>query len=268
MFESISKYRAILRVGFKQELAYKSDYIGALVFRLLSSFVMIFVWITVFANTGATAIGGFTLTEMYLYFFLVNALVIFTYNNTPSYSMQNDVQSGNITTSLIRPLGYPTQVFFNTLAINSLGLLSIVLPSMAIIIVIGHIAVSPMAFAFFIAEILLAYAITTLLSFIIGTLSVYFINIWGLISVTNAVYFLLGGGVMPLNLLPSWASGILLLLPSQLSLYAPAATLLGMLSESSMVQSIAVGAVWAVALFVFSIVWWRMASKKITSAGG
>lgn len=87
-------------------------------------------------------------------------------------------------------------------------------------------------------------------------------------AVLNSSYFLLGGGVMPLNLFPPWASGILLLLPNQLSLYVPAATLLGMLSAGSMLHSLAVGAAWVAGLFLFSIVWWRKVSRKITSAGG
>ena len=179
MFESIGKYRAVIEIGFKQELAYKSDYLVALVFRMLCSLVMIFVWITVFANSGVATIGGYSLNEMYLYFFIVNAITIFTYDNTPAYAIQNDVQNGNITTSLIRPLGYPLQLFLNTLAINALGLLCVVLPSMAIIVFLGRMSITPLLLAFFVAEILLAYAITTIINFLMGTLSIYLVNIWG-----------------------------------------------------------------------------------------
>jgi len=268
VFDLAERCFAFVAVGFKQQLAYKLDYFIALFFRLALSFVMVFVWMAVFANTHATEIGGFTLNEMYLYFFIANAVFFISYNDMIAYIMQSDVKDGAVATALIKPVRYPLQLLFSSIAMNLMDLVAFVLPFLAITILIGGITISAQTLLFFIAEMLLAYVITTLLGFLLGTMSVYFVSIWGILSVTASIYFLLAGGIMPLSIFPEWASKILVLLPSQLSVYTPAATLLGILSTKSILTSLLVGSIWAVLLFVISIFWWQKVSKKITSAGG
>jgi len=259
---------AFVVAGFKQQLAYKLDNFISLFFKIALSLVMIFVWTAVFANTHAKEIGGFTLNSMYIYFFIVNAIFFISYNDMPAYIMQSDVKDGAIATALIKPVRYPLQLLFSSIAANLMDLVTFVLPFLAITLLIGGITISTQTLVFFIAEIILAYVITTLFGFLLGTLSVYFVSIWGILAVTNTICFLLGGGIMPLSIFPEWASKILVLLPISLSLYTPAATLLGMLSTQSILASLLVGSIWAVSLFVFSIFWWQKVSKRITSAGG
>ncbi|MDE1854881.1 MAG: ABC-2 family transporter protein [Candidatus Micrarchaeota archaeon] len=264
----LHKYSAIMVAGFKQELVYRLDYFFSLVFRILTALVAIFVWITVFRTTGASSIGGLTPDVLYAYFFIANAISIFTINDTVASNMQDDIQSGNITTSVVRPVKYPTLIFFNALANNFVGLLTVLIPFMIIIILVAHVSITPVTLSLFILEIITAYLITSALYFIIGSLAVYLVNIWGIISVADSLYLLLGGGVIPLILFPGWASQILLLLPSQLSVYTPAATLLGIISPSAAIGYLFAGVVWAVVLVVLAALWWKKVSQNITSVGG
>lgn len=265
---ALGRYAAIIVAGFKQELVYKIDYFVSLIFRILSSLIAIFVWTTVFNSSGASSIGGLTLSTMYVYFFIVNAIAIITFNDSMAIRMQDDIQSGNITTALTKPVRYPSQLFFNAIAVNLVALLSVSLPFLILIAFLAHLAVTLTTLALFLAEIAVAYLVTSTLCFILGTSAVYLTNVWGILNVTDSIYFLLGGGLVPLNLFPPWASHILLLLPSQLSTYTPAATLLGIISTSQALNGIIVGLVWLLALFAVAMLWWKRVSMNITSVGG
>ncbi|MCL5239149.1 MAG: ABC-2 family transporter protein [Candidatus Marsarchaeota archaeon] len=268
MFKTIDRYLAVLVIGFKQQLAYKKDYFLTLGFRIFASFIMVAVWTAVYLNSDVTSIGGFTLPQMYLYFFLINAIAISSFNEPISENIQDDIQSGTVTTALVKPVAYTAQIFLNSLGNNIFAGLAVTLPFLALIVLIGHLALSIQAIAFFLIEMALSFTVSTFIFFMIGTLAVYLTNIWGIIAVTESLYMLLGGGVVPLSLLPSWANNILALLPMQLSLYLPAATLLGMASTGEILQSILVGLVWAVPLFALSVLVWNRVRGKITSVGG
>jgi ABC-2 type transport system permease protein len=265
---ALGKYVAIVIAGFKQELVYKMDYFISLIFRILASLISIFVWTAVFTSSGVSSIGGLTLSEMYIYFFIVNAIGIITFNDSMAGRLQDDIQSGNITTALTKPVRYPTQLFYNAIAVNLVALLSVSLPFLVIITFLAHLTITLTTLLLFITEIVVAYLITTLVCFMVGTTAVYLVNIWGILSVTDGLYFLLGGGIVPLSLFPSWASQILLLLPTQLSAYTPTATLLGIISTQQAINEIIIGLVWIVVFFAAAALFWRKVNMNITSAGG
>lgn len=264
----VDRYLAVLVIGFKQQLAYKKDYFISLGFRIFASFIMIAVWTAVYLNSNVTSIGGFTLPQMYIYFFLINAIAIVSFNVPISENIQDDIQNGTITTALVKPVAYTSQVFLNSLGNNLFAGLAVTLPFIILISFIGHFVFTLQAVAFFLIEMALAFIISTFIFFLVGTMAIYLTNIWGIIAVTDSLYMLLGGGIVPLNLLPSWARGIFAVLPMQLSLYTPAATLLGIVSTGQIIQSLLVGAAWAVPLFILSAFVWNRVRGKITSVGG
>ncbi|MDE1873576.1 MAG: ABC-2 family transporter protein [Candidatus Micrarchaeota archaeon] len=268
MFRMIDRYAAVLIIGFKQQLAYKKDYFISLGFRIFASFIMIAVWTAVYLNSSVSNIGGLTLPQMYIYFFLINAIAIASWNEPVAENIQDDIQNGTITTALVKPVAYTAQVFFSSLGNNIFAGLAVTVPFLILISFIGHLVLTLQSVAFFLMEIVLSFIVSTFIFFLIGTLAIYLTNIWGIIAVTESLYMLLGGGVVPLNLLPPWAGGIFAALPMQLSLYTPAATLLGIVSTGEIVQSLLVGMAWAVPLFILSVLVWSRVRGKITSVGG
>jgi ABC-2 type transport system permease protein len=268
MFANVNRFLAIIVVGIKQQLAYKKDYFISLVFRVFSSLIMIAVWSAVYLNTNVTSIGGFTLPQMYVYFFLINAITFMSINEPIADSIQSDIQDGTITTALIRPMTYTAQIFFNSFSNQFFSGLVVTIPFMILITFLAHLALTPLNLALFVAEIAMSFAVSTLLFFLIGTIAIYLANIWGIIAVTESVYFLLGGAIVPLNLLPYGLGNIFMLFPMQLALYTPAATLLGLLTIGQITQSLAVGAAWTAVLLLISFVVWRKVSVNMTSVGG
>ncbi|VVB77392.1 ABC-2 family transporter protein [uncultured archaeon] len=257
-----------MRVSLRQAFAYKLDFIFTLILGLLVSLVMIFVWYAVYANSGVSSIGGLSLNAMYVYFFMVNALSFITYNAAVAQTMQEDVQTGAVSTAMARPIGYNTNLFLNSLSVAIVGGLTVTLPMLLIAIVLSHTAVSPAALGLLLIEVLLSFAITTCIGYVIGTLSIYFVNIWGIINLTGFVYYFLGGSLAPLSLFPKWLANILMLLPSQLMMYTPAATLLGIIPMDEIIREIAVGAVWLAALVLFTLLWLRRISRRVVAVGG
>ena len=111
-------------------------------------------------------------------------------------------------------------------------------------------------------------ALAALIDFLIGLLAFYTTQIWGIINVTNSLVIFLSGGIMPLGLLPSGISKVLMLLPFQMMGYTQIETLLGLLNVSAIMQNIAIGAAWAFALFIIALAMWNGTKRHITLAGG
>lgn len=266
MFESLQRVGALVEIGIKNSLAYKLDYLFSFGFRIVFALLMLFVWSAVYTSSHTGSIGGFTINQMYAYYFLAGVIYIIMTTEIDQ-QLQQDIQSGDVTVAMIRPISYVYQLFFNSFSSNFLYMLGVI-PLLAIAAFFVHFSITPLTVLLLVAELLVGFMIANLFDFIIGSLAVYLTQVWGIMVVTYNLQFLLSGGLLPLSLFPSWASNILLLLPFQMELYTPAATLLGTMPVATMVQEILVGAVWAVVLFAISALMWRKMRKGITAVGG
>lgn len=258
---------AYMVAGFKDNLAYKSDLAISLVFRFSASAIMILVWTAIYLTTGRAEIGGYTILSMYVYFFIVNA--IFTMIDMDiDGAMQQAIYSGNLTTSMLRPVNYIAQVFFYSLPETILQVAFVSVPLIVIAALISHMAVSMATALLTFAELLLGFSILNTVFFMMGTLAVYTTNVWGASGLVYYIFQILGGAYVPLNLFPKALQGFIALTPFQFIAYAPAATLLGVITTGAAIQNIFVGIVWAAAIMLFAAYWWGHIKKRVSFVGG
>jgi ABC-2 type transport system permease protein len=267
MFESLEPYLAIFRIGIKDNLAYKTDFALTSVFRLAGSLVMLLVWTAIYLASHATSIGGFTLTAIYAYFFLINAVHYVIYSNIDEF-IQDDVQSGSVASSLIKPIRYPLNLLFRTLSENALLIVVASLPLFAIVAAFYPLNLNAESIALLLAVVVIGNIVVMSLDFLIGSLSIYMTNIYGIMSVFWGVVSLLSGGIIPLSLFSQQTQSILFMLPFQLLAYTPASILLGTISYAQAIHALFFGAAWAAGLSVFAYFWWERSVKKVMSAGG
>ncbi len=260
-------YLAMFVVGLKNTLAYKADFLMTLVSRFAQAGLLIFIWTAIYHFTNTSSILGITLPIMYVYFFLVYAFRSVINMSMPD-TMQQDILEGSVAAAYTRPIRYPLQAFMTSFSDDLLSMLVAMLPLLAIAYLLYGMPIS-MTTAFLIAaELLIGYAIVTLIGFMVGMLAVKITYIWGIMNASWSVIILLGGGVLPLTLFPGIVLHVLLLTPFPIMLYVPAATFLGIISVSEIFSSIAVSLVWLVLLFIAAAIAWSRVRKNITSAGG
>jgi ABC-2 type transport system permease protein len=266
-FKNWRAYIAFMSLNLKQQLSFRVNMFLSFLFRIGSGLLMIFVWTAVFLSTKVTSIRGFTLPYMYAYFFLISAIGIISINDMVG-NLQSDIQQGQIAVSLTRPTNYVLQLFFSTIPKTIIWTLCISVPILIVLSTFVHISMTATMFGLLIIELLLAFIFTTLASFIIGSFAVTMVNIWGISTVYGFVTELIGGGVIPLNLMPNLIQKILLFLPFQIMMYTPAVTILGVISVTQAVYSILITILWIAILCIIARIRWKNVIKKITAAGG
>jgi ABC-2 type transport system permease protein len=80
----IKAYIPFSKGGFLTAIAYRTHILGFLVGELLFSFIMYYLWKTVFANTGGTLLG-FTFSDMVVFIFLSNATRFLIHSEATKY---------------------------------------------------------------------------------------------------------------------------------------------------------------------------------------
>ena len=115
-------------------------------------------------------------------------------------------------------------------------------------------------------------ALTAIIQFSIaycfGLLAFWFLEIQGFVILSMAVENLLGGQILPLDLLPRGVFNVVRFLPFFYQAYFPAAILTGRKGFDFAVQGLAIQAFWAFFLVCLAEAVWRRGLRHHTAAGG
>ncbi|MCL5423931.1 MAG: ABC-2 family transporter protein [Candidatus Marsarchaeota archaeon] len=259
-------YIAFFKISIKDSSAYFKDYLTYTIGRILTYMLMIFVWNIVYIGGHLSEIGSFSLMQIDAYFVIGGAIFLIIDSKNDKI-LSDDIKTGNIAKSLIKPVNYVYMVFLESLADNVL-----VLPPVFITIIFAlyylGISTSILSIITFIIIVLIGYAIINVIQFIIGSLSIYTTSAFGMSILLANVAFILGGAIMPLTFFPSYMSNIVLLLPFQMFIYVPTSILIGIIPSSAYLYYILFGLFWLLMLSVLGYFLWGHVKKKISSAGG
>jgi ABC-2 type transport system permease protein len=265
--ESLSGYLALFRMGIKDRLAYKADYVIWLLFRIARPLIMLMIWTAIYLNTSATTIGGFTLAATSAYFFFSMPVTV-AISESVSEIMQDDAQSGSVASARVRPMSYPLNVLFSSLSLEAVDTVLLVLPLLALTFFAFHLVPTIASLSLFLVEVVIGLAIVYLIGFFVGTTAIYLTNIYGLIATYSIMVWLLSGAMMPLSFFPLYAQQLLALSPFPIMCYLPIATLLGTAGSAQIAGGILVSLAWVAVLSALAYFWWKRISRDMGSAGG
>ena len=264
---NIEPYIGMIRVNLLDMLHYRADFLLNMLFGVGSSMVMVFVWTVIFAGSGQSQIGNFTLQGMYAYFFLFSAAAALMNPQIINY-IQGDIEEGTITLAMTRPINYVTQLFLTSLSNALISAVIVALPTTIIAMLFAHFYINAFNIALLIASIAIGFAISNIMGFLIGTIAVFTTHVYGYRYIYITLISIAAGGTVPLSLFPQYISSILYALPFQNMGYLPASILLGVSTLPEIMNGLAIGAIWTFALAAFAFFWWKKVRKRITSAGG
>lgn len=257
----------MLRVAISNNLYYRADFIIGMLFTVAYAVLMIFLWTVVFTSSGQSQISGFTLQNIYAYFFLFMAFFTFAELNI-AYLIQSDVKDGKIVIGMIRPFNYLMQLFLTAMSQVFIEIFTFVLPLLIVAALVAHIPITPYSLVISVAVVAIGFIVYGIISFLIGTLAFFITDIYGLRYVLSTLVYIVAGGVVPLSMLPQYAANIAYLLPFQDMGYLPVTVFMGIASTSAIINGVIVGGIWAAGLAVFAFFWWKRVKVRITSVGG
>ena len=260
------KYLEYFKIGFRTSIEYKSYILSILITPLFFGFFFYFIWGYIYDVKGEL-IAGLTFNEMMVYL-IIGLLINTTRNSEVSDKISQIIRSGDITTYLCRPVSFiKSLVFenFGNLLINFLMFLCL------LIFITYFFGVAPptgfMLIIFLFYGILMVF-FNIMTYIIIGGLSFWFVEIWGIRASIEQIIWVLSGRILPLNLFPVWAQTFLAFTPFLYLEYTFAMLFLGKIDLMASLKAIIIFFFWNIFMILLMVLLYKKAYKKLQSFGG
>jgi len=267
LFKRANKYKEIAKINFKNSFVYIWDSIfGTAFFIAIILFIFAQLWGIIFKASGNTVISGFTLQMMIWYLALTESIVVSLGNIVTQ--MGQEIRSGEIANYLNKPYHYVIYKYAQTIGKGIFTfLLIIIIGGLVAYLTVGGINISWYIIPFIFFTSFLAITLNFMIIVNIGLFAFWIEEIRGLYFIYNKFVFILGGMLIPLEILPFWLGKIGLILPFSYVAYHPA-KLLVMFNFNYFFKTIIIQLAWIIIFFIISLFVYSIVSKKVSINGG
>ena len=270
----MNRFRAYIpfsKGGFLTAIAYRTHILGFLVGELLFSFIMYYLWKTVFANTGGTLLG-FTFSDMVVFIFLSNA-TRFLIHSEATYTVAEEIMEGSISMRLIKPVRLDLSLMFTDLGGTILTFLLIFIPMLIGIEIYRYVEfgvwmISPVKILLFLFSASLSFLVNFYFDLCFGFMAFFLKNLWGFSILKQSMVNFLSGSMIPLDFLPKIFADPIKLMPFASISYTPVMIFMGKYSGSTMVNAIILQLFWVVILYLISSLIFSIAKRYLSVQGG
>jgi len=217
----LPKYWAILRINLASQTAYLGEMVVRALFLAIILYVYLQLWTATYGSMGARTVAGFSVGQMVWYLLLTEAIVLSRPRLTRD--VDQDVRAGDIAYQLIRPYDY---VWYRLALYAGERLLRFALclgvGGVVALALTGEAAIAPTGLVVGGLLFVVGLLVDFLGAMAIGLCAFWLEETQPLTLLYDRAIMLLGGMLLPLELLPDPVERALGALPFQLLLYAPA----------------------------------------------
>jgi ABC-2 type transport system permease protein len=262
----VSTYGALAATVPKMFLAYSLWFWVGLLLNTIGMMVFVYFWRAVYADT--RVIAGLTLAQTLSYIMLarifeplgnLNMIFEFGYN----------LREGGIAHVLLRPVdiqaSYYVVLFTDTL-VNLIWQVPV-----ALVATLGfglRWPADPSVWGAFLISAVLGRTVLFFFDWILGCLTFYTTEVWGLGVLVYGIGLFLSGGLVPLPMMPDWLRLLVQSLPFAQSIYVPISILSGVTPLADAPRLWLGQLAWIIGLGVASRAFFAVAIRKVTVQGG
>lgn len=262
----MSKYVTAFKLKLSDLRAFPADFYTGFLAMPLQIGVVYFFWRN---SLGTGEVNGITASGLGAYFVSLQVLrLAMEPGLVVTWELWRDINRGNLTVWLARPLYYPAYVFAQKLSEflvkSTIGVVAVLMP---VLVLTRYITLSRLLWGYISG--LLGLAVLFLLHFLIGSLTVFVGNVLTLRD--NIINFttLFGGGLLPLSMMPRFLQTIAAHTPMPSVYYVPARILSDpRLSRAAMLALFREQCLWIGILGFAVTLIWRAALKHFNPQGG
>jgi len=267
---SLSKFCLIFKLVLIERMVYRVNFFLDILSGILSSLIVVFLWIAIYRNADGGTIGGYSLGEMVTYLLgcgLLNSFILTTAENPET---SQSIKDGTLSTLLIKPFS-PYAVWFA----RDIGGKTFLL----MLGIIGYVGV-----LFFFREHLILFAsrshlllfafsvfFAALLQFFffeaLSLLSFWIENTYGIRFTMRVIMEVAGGAIIPLSFFPDILQNLLMLLPFSYMIYIPMQIYLGRIPLSGVPFELLKESVWIMGLILLNFIIWKRGVRQYVSMG-
>src|SRR3989338_9437799 len=264
---SLKAYMGVVRIGFKDALAYRFHFVVNALTTPISLIIYFFLWNVIFEYTGAEVIRGFTLQGMISYY-AINMIIGFIVWTYIDEEMEDRVINGTLTPMLLRPLNYFWSIFYAHIGMDLLSIMIELIPLTLISVILFGLSLPTLANGIlFIISIAIAVMINFIIAYIVGLSAFWLGKIHGIRRMRNVTVSFFAGSFIPITFFPNWFQSVSNYLPFQYIRYVPITIYLGNHPLFESIKLVLLGLAWAVALYFIAEMAWKKAYTKFVGSG-
>ncbi len=202
-WNSLKQFRVISGIYIKKQMAYRLNFVMPYIFRIFQLVGSIVVWQALFKNQDL--INGYTFKEMICYL-LFAQLALLAFYPSHMFSLQELVRKGTLSAYLLRPYHYMLNSWSEFFGIKCIHLIFFIVVFICTSFWTGFENLLGIKQ---IGILSLSFSLSFFLGFLISSLAFYIIEMWPIRNLFMGSMAILGGTIVPLDLLPnhisSWA---------------------------------------------------------------
>ena len=258
---------SLIKVGVLETVAFR---LGPLM--MLSAYPVIMLanyclYSAIFKNN--ETIAGYSITQAITYMSIAWLL-------RSAFSTQIDrliggrVRSGDISLDLMRPIYYPSLVFWQGLG-TSIGRVSVISIPL-VVFSAAFLNVSPprdiSSWAFFAVSVVIGYLMTFSIYLLVGVAAFFVEYNLELSWTVDMTVRLLAGLLIPLDFFPAKIASFLLYSPFRYIYFLPIQIYLGRISVGEIIPALLTGILWLIAMLFLGHILFVIGARRLTIQGG
>lgn len=252
------------RIGVAETLAYRAEFL-VWILTTTQPLIMLGLWTSV---AQLQPFAHYSSADFVAYF--LGALIVRQLTgNWVAWQMSEDIRSGAMAMRLLRPI-HPFFAYAVSHA-AAIPFRSIIALPVALLLLIssggGALTTDPVRLALIVPSIALAWLITFALMFAIGALAFFLTQTMAIANLYFALYSLLSGYLMPLELLGPVAK-VARWLPFRFMLSAPVELMTRTQHRDDLAGLLGGQAAWAAITLAGALVLWRRGVRRFEAVGG
>jgi ABC-2 type transport system permease protein len=232
---------------------------------MIPPLIYLFVWRTAVGNG---SLGGYDADGFIAYYLVLIMVNQLTYAQT-NWTVGDNIRSGNLSRSLLRPLNPLAEVLATELAGKIIYMLFIIPVTVALGLWLQpdlHLTWANVLA--FIPALLLAWGLRFLWGYWLALLAFWLTRADALLALQDALVFLLAGQVAPAALLPGILGPLSVFLPFRYMIGFPIEVLLGRLSSNELLLGFVLQSFWLLVSAGLARWLWRAGLKRYIATGG
>ena len=266
----MAKLWIVFKLVWIERMAYRVNFFLEILSGIVSSLIVVFLWLAIYKSAGRNLIGGYSLSEMVTYILgggLINTFILTTAENPET---SQTIQDGSLSGMLIKPINPYWIWIVRDFGIKSflfcLGLLGYVLVFLFfrkyLIFTMGLSALLLFVFSMILAALLqfLIFEAFSLLAF-------WLENTYGIRFTMRVIMEVVGGAIIPLSFFPGILQKVFGFLPFPYLIYLPMRIYLNKIAPEQIPVEFIKEGLWIIGLAIVNMVIWHKGIRQYVAMG-
>lgn len=266
----MAKFRSVFKLVWIERMVYRVNFFLEILSGILSSLIIVFLWMAIYRYSGRDVIGGYTLAEMVTYLLGAGLINSFILNTAENPETSQSIQDGTLSTLLIQPINPYGIWFVRDLGSKAFCFLLGLIGYMVVFLFLREyllFSASVGHFLFFVLSLMLAALLQFFVFEALSLLAFWMENTYGIRFTMRVIMEVVAGAIVPLSFFPHILHKVFALLPFPYLIYLPMRIYLGKIPLNAICFELMKEGMWIVGLALLNVVIWKKGIRQYVAMG-